>query len=99
MLDTKSRPLNLDDWEEIVRVPAVCEAWGLTDEDAAEFAAHVYAAKFHFVSGSPGYVGASVRAARGRPHRCATARVASGRRQTDTRSLSGGRIPARFSLV
>jgi hypothetical protein len=57
MLDTKPRPLNLDDWEEIVRVPAVREAWGLTDEDAAEFAAHVYAAKFHFVSGSPGYVG------------------------------------------
>jgi hypothetical protein len=36
---------------------AVREAWGLTDEDPNEFAAVVYAAKFKFSSGSPGYVG------------------------------------------
>ena len=57
MLDTRPYALSLADWEELIKVPAVREAWGLTDEDATEFAAHVYAAKFHFVSGSPGYVG------------------------------------------
>jgi hypothetical protein len=38
-------------------VPAVREAWGLTDEDAKNFASRVYGAKFQFSSGSPGYVG------------------------------------------
>jgi hypothetical protein len=35
-----------------------CEAWGLdNDEDPDDFAARVYAAKFDFSSGGPGYVG------------------------------------------
>lgn len=50
-------PLSHEEWQEIIRVPAVREAWGLTDEDENEFAAQVYAAKFKFSSGSPGYVG------------------------------------------
>lgn len=38
-------------------VPAVHDAWGLDDHTAEEFASMVYAAKFNFHSGSPGYVG------------------------------------------
>jgi hypothetical protein len=57
MKDTKPYPLTPKEWQEIVKVPRVREAWGLTDEDAEEFASHVYAAKFKFSSGSPGYVG------------------------------------------
>jgi hypothetical protein len=57
MKDTNPYPLSAQEWQEVIKVPAVREAWGLTDEDAAEFAAHVYAAKFDFSSGSPGYVG------------------------------------------
>jgi hypothetical protein len=44
-------------WQEIIEVSRVREAWGLTDEDASEFAKRVYSAKFNFTSGSPGYVG------------------------------------------
>ncbi len=33
------------------------ESWGLSDETAEDFASSVYAVKFGFVSGSPGYVG------------------------------------------
>ena len=39
-------------------MPAVREAWGLEDDmTPSDFAGSVYAAKFDFVSGSPGYVG------------------------------------------
>ena len=57
MKDLSPYPLSTREWQEIIAVPAVREAWGLTDEDANELAAHVYAAKFKFSSGSPGYVG------------------------------------------
>lgn len=57
MLDTLPHTLSFADWEEIIEVPAFREAWGLTDEDVKEFAAHVYAARFNFVSGGPGYFG------------------------------------------
>jgi hypothetical protein len=57
MKDLNPHSLSPKEWEEIVQVPRVREAWGLTDEDAKEFPAHVYAAKFNFSSGSPGYVG------------------------------------------
>ncbi len=57
MKDTKPYPLTSGEWEEIVKLPAVREAWGLSDESAEEFASRVYGAKFHFSSGSPGYVG------------------------------------------
>ena len=56
--DMTPHPLSREEWRQIVRVPAVCEAWGLEDdEEADEFAARVYAAKFTFSSGGPGYVG------------------------------------------
>jgi hypothetical protein len=46
------------EWREIAAVPVVRDAWGLEgDADPSEFASLVYGAKFHFVSGSPGYVG------------------------------------------
>jgi hypothetical protein len=58
MEDTKPYPLTLTEWKEILAIPAIRESWGLDDgATPAEFAAEVYAAKFNFVSGSPGYVG------------------------------------------
>ena len=47
-----------EEWREIIAVRAVREAWGLADDvTPSEFAGSVYAAKFDFVSGSPGYIG------------------------------------------
>ncbi|HTR35831.1 MAG TPA: hypothetical protein VMH80_08030 [Bryobacteraceae bacterium] len=41
-----------------MRHPKVRGAWGIEeDEDVAAFSARVYAAKFDFQSGGPGYVG------------------------------------------
>jgi hypothetical protein len=58
MEDTKPYPLTSAEWKEIMAIPAVRESWGLADDATpADFAAEVYAAKFNFVSGSPGYVG------------------------------------------
>lgn len=57
-MTTKPFALTSDEWAEIMRLDTVREAWGLEPGDTAEdFAQLVYAAKFHFVSGSPGYVG------------------------------------------
>ena len=42
----------------MIALPEIREAWGLDDTTTAtDFAASVYAAKFHFVSGGPGYCG------------------------------------------
>jgi hypothetical protein len=58
MEDTKPYPLTLAEWKEIMAIPAIRESWGLEESATpADFAAEVYAAKFNFVSGSPGYVG------------------------------------------
>jgi len=39
-------------------VPAVREAWGLSEDvTPPEFASLVYGVRFNFVSGGPGYVG------------------------------------------
>jgi hypothetical protein len=58
MEDTKPYPLTLTEWQEIMAIPAIRESWGLADDaPPADFAAEVYAVKFNFVSGSPGYVG------------------------------------------
>jgi hypothetical protein len=58
MEDTKPHPLTSTEWKEIMAIPAIRESWGIEDSTApSEFAAEVYAAKFNFVSGSPGYVG------------------------------------------
>jgi hypothetical protein len=56
--DMNPHPLSPEDWRQIVTIPAIREAWGLEDdENPSDFAARVYAAKFNFSSGGPGYVG------------------------------------------
>jgi hypothetical protein len=57
MYVNKPEDIPLAEWREIMEVQEVKESWGLTDETPEEFAANVYAVKFHFISGSPGYVG------------------------------------------
>jgi hypothetical protein len=58
MEDTKPHPLTLAEWKEIMTVPTVRDAWGIEqDTTPEEFSTLVYAVKFKFVSGSPGYVG------------------------------------------
>jgi hypothetical protein len=54
-----NKPMELTkaEWEEVALHPAVQGAWGLTDETPEEFASQVYAVKFNFHSGAPGYVG------------------------------------------
>lgn len=56
--ETRPHMLSPKEWAELMAIPEVKEAWGLTNEDTPQsFAEQVYAAKFHFHSGSPGYVG------------------------------------------
>ena len=58
MEDTKPHALARSEWEEIMQVPVVRESWGIDGDTTLEdFMSQVYAAKFEFVSGSPGYVG------------------------------------------
>jgi hypothetical protein len=58
MIDMNPYPLTRAEWKEISEVPAVREAWGLEyDVDTETLASLIYAAKFNYVSGSPGYVG------------------------------------------
>jgi hypothetical protein len=58
MTTMNPQPLSPEEWGEIIAVPAVREAWGLEDDvTPSDFAGSVYAAKFDFVSGSPGYFG------------------------------------------
>jgi hypothetical protein len=59
MEDTKPYPLTKAEWEEIMAIPEVRESWGIDSSNMPldEFAGQVYAAKFKFVSGSPGYIG------------------------------------------
>jgi len=58
MEDTKPYQLTPAKWKEIMTIPEIRESWGLADDATpTDFAAEVYAAKFNFVSGSPGYVG------------------------------------------
>ena len=46
------------EWLELMQHPRVREAWGIDASwDVAEFSGRVYAAKFNFHSGGPGYVG------------------------------------------
>jgi hypothetical protein len=56
--DPRPHLLSPKEWAELVQVPEIRESWGIEDDETPEqFAAMVYAAKFHFHSGSPGYVG------------------------------------------
>lgn len=54
----KPYALTSAEWKEIIAVPEVRDAWGIEDNETSDdFSGMVYAAKFKFVSGSPGYVG------------------------------------------
>jgi hypothetical protein len=59
MSDMNPRPLTQAEWKEISELPAVREAWGLEDgeDDPDTLASLIYATKFNYVSGGPGYVG------------------------------------------
>jgi hypothetical protein len=58
MKNMNPQPISLEEWRQIIAVRAVREAWGLADDvTPSDFADSVYAAKFDFFSGSPGYVG------------------------------------------
>lgn len=53
-------PYNLTraEWIELGSLAVIRESWGLeNDQDPLDLASLAYGAKFHFVSGSPGYVG------------------------------------------
>jgi len=51
-------PLSPTEWDEVAALEVVHESWGLGSGDAGEALSEVaYGAKFHFFSGSPGYVG------------------------------------------
>lgn len=55
-----NKPLEIStaEWNEIMRVPEVKEAWGVEDDlNPEDFAEMVYGVKFNYHSGSPGYVG------------------------------------------
>ncbi len=54
-----NRPITISDeeWQEIMSLEFIRESWGLEDETPEDFRNMVYGVKFHFQSGSPGYVG------------------------------------------
>ena len=57
-MDRDPHTLTEAEWQEIVDLPAVREAWGLRDDhDRFEFARTVYGARFNFISGNRDYVG------------------------------------------
>lgn len=50
--------ISKDEWQEIMSLPVVRDAWGIEDDETLEdFLSMVYGVKFNFQSGSPGYVG------------------------------------------
>ncbi len=54
----KAHDISILEWNEIMRIPAIRESWGLEgDETAEQFADMVYGVRFDFQSGGPGYVG------------------------------------------
>jgi len=57
MYINEPQDISLPEWREIMAVEEVKESWGLSNESPEEFASSVYAVKFHFTSGSPGYIG------------------------------------------
>jgi hypothetical protein len=58
MHDPNPHKLTEAEWRELGSLLVVRESWGLEDgQDPLDLASLAYGAKFHFVSGSPGYVG------------------------------------------
>ena len=58
MDDMKPYPLTAAEWKEIAAISTVRGSWGFQDGgNISDLQAQIYAVKFRFVSGSPGYVG------------------------------------------
>lgn len=57
IINNEPYPLSENEWQEIMQIQEVRESWGLENETVQEFKNMVYAVKFNFISGSPGYVG------------------------------------------
>jgi hypothetical protein len=58
MEETKPHSLTSTEWREIMSIPVIRESWGIEDRmSVSDFSSQVYAARFEFISGSPGYVG------------------------------------------
>ena len=59
MPNTQPFVLTRSEWDEIGAMKTIRKAWGVAPgEDFATFAKdNIYAAKFHFIAGSPGYCG------------------------------------------
>lgn len=52
------KELSIEEWKEVMEIPAIRESWGLSDETPGEFAEMVYGVKFDFSpTTGPGYVG------------------------------------------
>lgn len=58
-MSIQPQPLSAADWKEIGALEEVREQWGIEETGAFETFApeNIYAAKFDFMDGSPGYVG------------------------------------------
>jgi hypothetical protein len=57
-MNNQPEKLSEHDWKEIMQCTPVREGWGLDDDTRLEeFVSVVYAVKFDFKSGSPGYFG------------------------------------------
>jgi hypothetical protein len=58
-MDNRPKALTKDEINEIASIEAVQEMWGATniEEMTEQLRQGIYAVKFDFVSGSPGYVG------------------------------------------
>jgi hypothetical protein len=60
MPENPNQPIAIsqDEWQEIMNLPIIRDAWGLEDDETLEdFMSMVYGVRFNFHSGSPGYVG------------------------------------------
>jgi hypothetical protein len=57
-MSNEPKSITQEEWHEIVSLPQVRGACGLSDDETAEhFASRTYSAKFKFQSGGPGYSG------------------------------------------
>lgn len=55
---TQPCPLSRREWEEIFEIKDIRNMWGFTDDYTLEDISEVvYAVKFNYMSGGPGYVG------------------------------------------
>jgi hypothetical protein len=58
MFINQPQDISLAEWKEIMQFQPVKDGWGLDDDESEEqFASKVYAVKFDFTSGGPGYCG------------------------------------------